>query len=183
MLRAIVAVRSPDRGVAMSHRRRVGLGLRAGWVGQLRTGSRSRETRLAQRGFTLVELLVVIAIIGILVALLLPAIQAAREAARRTQCVNNIAQLAKASLNYESGKKTFPLGRSKGPIQGDLGNREAIHWGQMAYLLPFMEEQAVYALIQFNQPADPSQTYSVDNFPDVEKSKPPGFLCPSDWDR
>src|SRR3954452_9320929 len=65
--------------------------------------------RSRQRGFTLVELLVVIAIIGILVALLLPAIQAAREAARRTQCVNKEKQLGLAFLNYESAKKQLPL--------------------------------------------------------------------------
>jgi len=64
--------------------------------------------RTARGGFTLVELLVVIAIIGILVALLLPAIQAAREAARRNQCLNNITQLTKGMLNYESSKKGFP---------------------------------------------------------------------------
>ena len=58
-------------------------------------------------GFTLVELLVVIAIIGILVALLLPAIQAAREAARRSQCLNNITQFTKATLNYENTNKGF----------------------------------------------------------------------------
>src|SRR6476660_1861016 len=65
--------------------------------------------RSQKRGFTLVELLVVIAIIGILVALLLPAIQAAREAARRTQCVNKMKQLGLAVLNYESARKTLPL--------------------------------------------------------------------------
>jgi prepilin-type N-terminal cleavage/methylation domain-containing protein/prepilin-type processing-associated H-X9-DG protein len=62
-----------------------------------------------RRGFTLVELLVVIAIIGVLVALLLPAIQAAREAARRSQCLNNMKQVGLAFLNYESAKKEFPL--------------------------------------------------------------------------
>ncbi|HEX3599884.1 MAG TPA: DUF1559 domain-containing protein, partial [Lacipirellulaceae bacterium] len=62
------------------------------------------------QAFTLVELLVVIAIIGILVALLLPAIQAAREAARRAQCQNNMKNVALAVLNYESARKTLPMG-------------------------------------------------------------------------
>ena len=65
----------------------------------------------AKHGFTLVELLVVIAIIGILVALLLPAIQSAREAARRTQCLNNLKQIGLAILNYESSRKCYPRGR------------------------------------------------------------------------
>ena len=68
-----------------------------------------RKNRSHVRAFTLVELLVVIAIIGILVALLLPAIQAAREAARRTQCTNNMKQIGLAILNYESAKKQLPL--------------------------------------------------------------------------
>src|SRR5690554_5602753 len=64
----------------------------------------------ATSGFTLVELLVVIAIIGVLVALLLPAIQAAREAARRSQCTNQVKQLMTAMLNHESARKVFPSG-------------------------------------------------------------------------
>src|SRR5690349_21909154 len=88
-----------------------------------------RMRSLNSRGFTLVELLVVIAIIGILVALLLPAIQAAREAARRTQCTNKMKQIGLAMLNYESARKQLPLaytpyyagGQSTGPCPGIAG--------------------------------------------------------------
>lgn len=88
------------------------------------------------RGFTLVELLVVIAIIGVLVALLLPAIQAAREAARRTQCQNNMKQLGLAVLNYESAKKVLPPPYHTN--NGTIGNHNLI-----AFLLPYFEQVAL----------------------------------------
>ena len=102
-----------------------------------------------RQGFTLVELLVVIAIIGILVALLLPAVQAAREAARRTQCVNNLKQIGLAVMNYESTYKELPPaslgcdGSSWGPCTG-LPENERSMASMFLLILPFMEQQALY---------------------------------------
>ena len=103
---------------------------------------------VARRGFTLVELLVVIAIIGILVALLLPAVQAAREAARRMQCGNNMKQMGLALHNYESTYKKLPSAlmgtRPNGPAgQGGSGEDDD-GFGWMVALLPFVEQQPLY---------------------------------------
>jgi prepilin-type N-terminal cleavage/methylation domain-containing protein/prepilin-type processing-associated H-X9-DG protein len=89
------------------------------------------------KAFTLVELLVVIAIIGILVALLLPAIQAAREAARRMQCTNNLKNLALGLHNYHDANKRFPVGFE--PMTFNQGA-----WGWNAFILPYIEEQPLY---------------------------------------
>ncbi len=98
-------------------------------------------------GFTLVELLVVIAIIGILVALLLPAIQAAREAARKADCVNRMRQLVLAAHNYEATKKKLP---SHGDVKY-VGNTPTGGLSSQARLLPYMEEQNVQNLVDQNQ--------------------------------
>src|SRR3954449_906745 len=93
------------------------------------------RTRATGTGFTLVEVLVVIAIIGILVAFLLPAIQAAREAARRNQCQNNLKQIGVAIQNHHDTRKVFPMGRNG-------IDQMAVSWA--FFLLPYMEETAVY---------------------------------------
>jgi prepilin-type N-terminal cleavage/methylation domain-containing protein len=92
-----------------------------------------------RRGFTLVELLVVIAIIGILVALLLPAVQAAREAARRTQCTNNLKNLGLAVHNFHDVNKYLPSAQS---------NDDNYSWGANAYLMPYMELTDTYNKLQ-----------------------------------
>ncbi len=104
------------------------------------------------RGFTLIELLVVISIIGVLVALLLPAVQAAREAARRAQCVNNLKQIGLALFNYESANGVFPPGyidaQNNPNFTPDLDMGQG--WGWAAQSLPFQEQQPLYSAINFS---------------------------------
>lgn len=137
-------------------------------------------------GFTLVELLVVIAIIGILVALLLPAVQAAREAGRRTQCVNHLKQLCLASHNYHDTFKSLPFG--KGPSYP--GAAGYARWSAQALLLPFMEQRPLWDSIDFRLPPETPGMGGVINFmpsyaPGSANAIPcrtrlPSLICPSD---
>jgi prepilin-type N-terminal cleavage/methylation domain-containing protein len=106
------------------------------------------NTSTNQRGFTLVELLVVIAIIGVLVALLLPAVQAAREASRRSQCSNHLKQIGLGWLTHESTHKFFPSGGWSPWVVGDadMGAGAQQPGGWMYQILPYIEQQALYKL-------------------------------------
>ncbi len=101
------------------------------------------------RGFTLIELLVVIAIIGILIALLLPAIQSAREAARRVTCLNNLSQLGIALQNYQSAHEVLPPGtvNPQGPISSVA---KGYHMGWLVQLLPYVEETVTFKNVDFS---------------------------------
>ncbi len=125
------------------------------------------------RGFTLIELLVVIAIIGVLIALLLPAVQAAREAARRVQCTNNLLQLSIAVQNYEAANQLLPPGvvNPTGPISN---TPTGYHFGWAARVLPYIEESAVYNHLNFGV-----GVYDVSNITARAIVIGP-MLCPSD---
>lgn len=110
--------------------------------------------------FTLVELLVVLAIIGILAAILLPAVQASREAARRAKCGNNLRQIVLATHAYESTHRVFPSGAMKG-------------FGAHVAILPFIEQSNLFARIDFSQDASNGND-------EVRRTRLQVYLCPSD---
>ncbi len=155
------------------------------WFGTAPTSSSAGQdaalpmwrSRRGQRGFTLIELLVVIAVIGILVALLLPAVQQARAAARRTQCKNNLKQIGLAFHNYHDVHNVLPMGSSSETAVGS--------WGMTAHVLPYLELGNTYQLIDFEnsgcctavkllQNATPSQ-------PDPSSNPINVFYCPDDF--
>src|SRR5262245_23638724 len=118
-----------------------------------------------RRGFTLVELLVVIAIIGILMGLLLPAVQKIRDAAARTQCQNNLHQIGLALHGFHDVYKFFPPGYRATAAYPDT----TPGWGWAAHILPFIEQNPVAQLINFDQPVEASA---------ATQTVIPLFVCP-----
>ena len=141
-----------------------------------RAVSRRFDSRGHHSGFTLVELLVVIAIIGILVALLLPAVQAARESARRAQCQNNLKQIAIALLNYEDSNGILPPAGLWGENVKDreFNYSDQVYASWAVALLPYAEEQPTFDAI------DPSLPLTADVHRDVRGKRLSFMECPSD---
>jgi prepilin-type N-terminal cleavage/methylation domain-containing protein/prepilin-type processing-associated H-X9-DG protein len=151
------------------------------------------SARRGRRGFTLVELLVVIAVLGILFALLLPAIEAAREAARRSSCTNNLAQISRAVLNYESGERNFPPGRIGCDDTSDIpacppglpAEKKTAASGFVS-ILPQLELAGLYDLLDvehgglWNRNVDDLGWYSVPGKARGVRQRPEVFVCPSD---
>ncbi|MDO4583997.1 MAG: DUF1559 domain-containing protein [Planctomycetia bacterium] len=143
-----------------------------------------------KKGFTLVELLVVIAIMGILVGLLLPAVQQAREAARRMQCTNNLKNLGLALLNYESAMQSLPAGRmgcdGSCPDQGNTQTSDK-RYGSSAFLrvLPYLEQMALYTLCNDGRVFPVGNDSTVSGWQQagmkeaLQKDAPTVFWCPS----
>ncbi len=138
----------------------------------------------SRQGFTLVELLVVIAIIGVLVAILLPAVQAAREASRRSQCQNHLKQLGVALQNHHDTRQSFPTNQTAGGPQRGEGC-EGGYYSWRTQLLPFVEQQTLYDAIDFSVPmadgcsSGASISTSHPNA-QVAATTVPVFLCPTD---
>jgi prepilin-type N-terminal cleavage/methylation domain-containing protein/prepilin-type processing-associated H-X9-DG protein len=140
--------------------------------------------RSAARGFTLIELLVVIAIIAVLISLLLPAVQSAREAARRAQCINNLKQLALAAHNYESAQGTFPMGNGYMYPAEAAGQCNGTWWHMHSafnFMLPFIEGAAQYSSYNFSIPSSRGRNPWPQNAT-AAAAWISSYICPTDLD-
>ncbi len=140
---------------------------------QMTTFSGSTFRHSSRRGFTLVELLVVIAIIGILIGMLLPAVQMVREAARRTSCQNNVRQMVLMAHNYESALQHLPPSYELDPGGTATGNGS---WSIHAQLLPYCEQANAYDMIDF----DAAWSDPVNADTGVPVFRVPMYICPSE---
>lgn len=148
--------------------------------GEIVSSQDGKHFKQTQRvGFTLIELLVVIAIIGLLIALLLPSVQAAREAARSSQCANNLKQLGVALHNYESAQRHLPNGAESKeyPAHPDWPYTN-YRWSVLAYLTPYLEQTAAYNSLDLRIPLY-DNNFGIIRQPGL-KLVVPEFLCPSD---
>jgi prepilin-type N-terminal cleavage/methylation domain-containing protein/prepilin-type processing-associated H-X9-DG protein len=142
---------------------------------------------MRRRGFTLIELLVVIAIIAVLISLLLPAVQSAREAARRAQCINNLKQIGLSFANYESANSIFPLGAMvlvSGPSNSGWGNEignNGVSW--VALVLPYLEQSTVFNAINFSQTIAAGGPNATAFFATAWYTRLSVLSCPSDGDQ
>jgi len=136
-------------------------------------GRDSRATARNRRGFTLVELLVVMAIIAVLAGMLLPAVQAARETARRTSCAGNMRQMALATHNYEAAFKMMPSGGEGTDYSTDPPSTRFDTQSVFTQILPYIEQASLY------QQIDMRYSYRVDINAPAAKQEIPIFICPS----
>src|SRR3954464_15980572 len=134
-------------------------------------------------GFTLIELLVVIAIIAVLISLLLPAVQSAREAARRAQCTNNMKQLGLALANYESAHGALPLAYGQRAVwdptnsSGTYGDSGWGNWSPHALLLGFLEQTTIYNALNYSISAASNWDNGINATGATTRIN--SFLCPS----
>jgi prepilin-type N-terminal cleavage/methylation domain-containing protein/prepilin-type processing-associated H-X9-DG protein len=132
-------------------------------------------------GFSLVELLIVIAIIGVLVAILIPAVQSSRASASRTSCANNLRQLGIAAHNYESARKYFPSGSVAKPFPPDPQHAWTFfRWSSLAELTPYLENTAVYNALDLSVPLYGSNFQVRPENAEVVNVWVPEFICPAD---
>ena len=160
-------------GLSLAHRRpgsAIPSEAISGMKRSLGTRDHALWQRLGRHGFTLVELLVSIATIGILISLLLPAVQSAREAARRTQCANNLKQLALAVQNFHAALGTFP------PDHLFTYDPTAANWSWLAAILPHLEQESLYQQANVGGAAPNNINQSL---PQIAQ-RVATFLCPSD---